>query len=105
MSDKAILWLSQAAEMPAASLDKAAHALGWPDSRNIHRPRRVLWRNPYRNGFGSYISDPDWEWMVSRGLARRRAMPGVPEAVAYSLTPDGIAVVRLRLQAEKEVTR
>lgn len=98
--------LRLAADLPTATLDKLAHALGWPDSRNIHRPRgRVKWRNPYRNYWSGTDLDPEWSGAMLLGLATKAAPTGDHPYTTWRVTDLGKAVVRLRLQALREVPR
>lgn len=93
--------LQLAEAMPGPVVDKLAHALGWPDPANVHRPRsRVRWAKPYRNYWCGSAEHPDWLWAQRYGLACLRPFgpdrQGWPE---WQVTPLGQAVVRLRLLA------
>ena len=65
--------LRLAADIPRPAFDKAAHALGWPDTRSTCHSRgrgRVNWESPYRNKWLGSAADPDWGWLQRHALAR-----------------------------------
>jgi ligand-binding sensor domain-containing protein len=92
--------LRLAADLSDEQADKMAHALGWPDTLNVHRPRgRVKWANPYRN---YYCGQPDdAAWMAAQALGLADVAPDGRWAV-WRVTPLGRRVVRLRLLAVQQ---
>jgi len=97
--------LRLAMELPTAALDKMAHALGWPDSRNYKATRgRVRWRNPYRNHYCGSQLDPEWRGVLTLGLAEMNESSILQSSECYWRVTDlGKKVVRLRLSALKEL--
>lgn len=97
--------LALAASLPASTVDKLAHALGWPSNYALARgakARRVKWANPYRNHYAGSDADEDWRRALGYGLAARAGRPtdGYPYT-SWTVTDLGRAVIRVRLQAAR----
>lgn len=100
--------LQLAGAVSTKQVDLMAHALGWPDTKNLRRPGRVKWRNPYRNYFVSAIEDPNWERLIAVDLAvRDRSRDGLfgEGFTCYQVTALGRAVTTLHLRAHLEAGR
>lgn len=95
--------LRLAADLPAPTVNKMAHALGWPSNYTLAqgaKARRAKWANPYRNHYSGPALDSDWLAAQALGLAKigRLPSPDFPDAT-WTVTDLGCAVVRVRLQA------
>lgn len=95
--------LTLAASLPTSAWGKMAHALGWPTPRTVASNRgampRARWSDPYRNGYSGVAQDSDWLAAQALGLADGRAPTPVYRHHSWWVTPLGIRVVRLRLEA------
>jgi hypothetical protein len=95
--------LLNAAKISDEQINLMAHALGWPDLLNIHRPRKqVRWANPYRNYFvtGREVENfKAWSDLAWAGYAGS----DFPERgnCVFTVTPLGQKCTRLRLLAER----
>jgi hypothetical protein len=102
--------LKLAAQLDEATINKMAHALGWPDLLTIAAQRgalhRVKWRNPFRNHYAGYKTDREWDLACQLGVAEvYRESDETFKYTGYRVTDLGRAVVRLRLQAAFEATK
>lgn len=84
-------WAAIAGQLGNAEIDVMAHALGWPDTLNIRRPRGVVrWGNPWRNRFIAQAGHRDFDRLsvlCELGLMER-------DGDTYCVTKVGRAVTR-----------
>ena len=95
--------LQLVAQLDSATVDKMAHALGWPTGFALTHggsAHRAKWANPFRNYYCGTADDPYWLAAQALGLAKIGSKPrsDLPYTT-WTVTELGQAVVRLRLQA------
>jgi len=99
--------LIRAASLTRKQVDLMAHAVGWPSLSACEegaRHGRPRWRRPYRNYFAaSPKRSGDWDALAAGGFARLIGEPAdaIPYRT-YSVSPFGLAVLRIRLRAAIE---
>ena len=101
--------LRAAAELPPRTVDKMAHALGWPSLYHIaHGGRygRIRWAHPYRNHFAGDGADPDWLAAAAMEMAYVVSPPSAMYPhTTWAVSPLGMMAVRLRLEAARRAYR